>query len=130
MLPSLKLKQLQMNSIAQSKNGTLHCLFSSSTHHCIFRYKRFMEAFDLVSANIGQIYKELTNIRASAASLTLENQEEPYLAGIKYTAIPPNKRFRDMDQLSGGEKTVAALALLFAIHSYHPSPFFVLDEID
>ena len=40
------------------------------------------------------------------------------------------KRFRDMDQLSGGEKTVAALALLFAIHSYHPSPFFVMDEID
>lgn len=64
--------------------------------------------------------------------------------------MPPMKRFRDMDQLSGGEKTVAALALLFAIHrlipfclyhliiliyhfvcySYHPSPFFVLDEVD
>jgi structural maintenance of chromosome 1 len=40
------------------------------------------------------------------------------------------KRFRDMEQLSGGEKTIAALALLFAIHSYHPSPFFVLDEVD
>lgn len=44
--------------------------------------------------------------------------------------MPPSKRFRDMDQLSGGEKTVAALALLFAIHSYQPSPFFVMDEID
>lgn len=44
--------------------------------------------------------------------------------------MPPSKRFRDMDQLSGGERTVAALALLFAIHSHHPSPFFVLDEID
>jgi structural maintenance of chromosome 1 len=40
------------------------------------------------------------------------------------------KRFRDMDLLSGGEKTVAALSLLFAIHSYHPAPFFVLDEVD
>ena len=40
------------------------------------------------------------------------------------------KRFRDMEQLSGGEKTMAALALLFAIHSYQPSPFFVLDEVD
>ena len=37
---------------------------------------------------------------------------------------------RDMDQLSGGEKTVAALALLFAIHAYRPAPFFVLDEVD
>ncbi|KAG7149252.1 Structural maintenance of chromosomes protein 1 like [Verticillium longisporum] len=44
--------------------------------------------------------------------------------------MPPLKRFRDMDLLSGGEKTMAALALLFAIHSYQPSPFFVLDEVD
>lgn len=44
--------------------------------------------------------------------------------------MPPMKRFRDMEQLSGGEKTVAALALLFAIHSYQPAPFFVLDEVD
>ncbi len=64
------------------------------------------------------------------AFLSLENNEEPYMFGIKYTAMPPTKRFRDMEQLSGGEKTVAALALLFAIHSYHPAPFFVLDEVD
>lgn len=44
--------------------------------------------------------------------------------------MPPLKRFRDMEHLSGGEKTIAALALLFAIHSWHPSPFFVLDEVD
>ena len=44
--------------------------------------------------------------------------------------MPPMKRFRDMDQLSGGEKTMAALALLFAIHTYQPAPFFVLDEVD
>lgn len=50
--------------------------------------------------------------------------------GVKYHTMPPMKRFRDMEQLSGGEKTIAALALLFAIHSYQPSPFFVLDEVD
>ena len=50
------------------------------------------------------------------ADLSLENSEEPFLGGIKYFAVPPTKRYRDMDQLSGGEKTVAALALLFAIH--------------
>lgn len=50
--------------------------------------------------------------------------------GINYNAMPPMKRFCDMELLSGGEKTMAALALLFAIHSYHPSPFFVLDEVD
>jgi structural maintenance of chromosome 1 len=62
----------------------------------------------------------------------LDNEEpdEPYLAGLKYHAMPPLKRFRDMEHLSGGEKTMAALALLFAVHSYQPSPFFVLDEVD
>ena len=60
----------------------------------------------------------------------MEDGEEPYLDGIKYHAIPPLKRFRDMEHLSGGEKTMAALALLFAVHSYQPSPFFVLDEVD
>ncbi|CAG8779525.1 4083_t:CDS:10, partial [Gigaspora margarita] len=64
------------------------------------------------------------------AYLSLEDTEEPYLDGVKYHAMPPMKRFRDMEQLSGGEKTMAALALLFAIHSYQPSPFFVLDEVD
>ena len=60
----------------------------------------------------------------------MEDGEEPYLDGIKYHAMPPLKRFRDMEHLSGGEKTMAALALLFAVHSYQPSPFFVLDEVD
>jgi structural maintenance of chromosome 1 len=63
-------------------------------------------------------------------SLDMEDSDEPYLDGIKYHAMPPLKRFRDMEHLSGGEKTMAALALLFAIHSYQPSPFFVLDEVD
>jgi structural maintenance of chromosome 1 len=44
--------------------------------------------------------------------------------------MPPMKRFREMELLSGGEKTMVALALLFAIHSYKPAPFFILDEVD
>ena len=56
--------------------------------------------------------------------------QEPFAAGVKYLAMPPMKRYRAMDQLSGGERSVAALALLFAIHSFHPSPFFILDEVD
>lgn len=62
--------------------------------------------------------------------LDTEDSDEPYLSGLKYHAMPPLKRFRDMEHLSGGEKTMAALALLFAVHSYQPSPFFVLDEVD
>ncbi|KAK7857484.1 structural maintenance of chromosomes protein 1 [Quercus suber] len=80
------------------------------------------------------IYKQLTKSNThplgGTAYLNLENEDDPFLHGIKYTAMPPTKRFRDMEQLSGGEKTVAALALLFSIHSYRPSPFFILDEVD
>ena len=64
------------------------------------------------------------------AFLGLEDSEEPYNYGIKFNAFPPMKRFREMDQLSGGEKTIAAIALLFAIHSFRPAPFFFMDEVD
>ncbi|KAG0167012.1 Structural maintenance of chromosomes protein 1 [Apophysomyces sp. BC1034] len=98
------------------------------------RYKRFYDAFSHISERIDQVYKDLTKSRVyplgGTAYLTLEDSDEPYLEGIKYHAMPPTKRFRDMEKLSGGEKSVAALALLFAIHSYQPSPFFVLDEVD
>lgn len=72
----------------------------------------------------------LTNPPNVHSYLDMEDGDEPYLNGIKYHAMPPLKRFRDMEHLSGGEKTMAALALLFAVHSYQPSPFFVLDEVD
>jgi len=98
------------------------------------RCELFNKAYNHISDRIDQVYKELTKGKASpmggVAYLSLEDSEEPYNAGIKYHAMPPMKRFRDMEQLSGGEKTVAALALLFAIHSYQQAPFFVLDEVD
>ncbi|EPQ50920.1 condensin complex subunit SMC1 [Gloeophyllum trabeum ATCC 11539] len=98
------------------------------------RCELFNKAYNHISECIDQVYKDLTKGKAApmggVAYLSLEDSEEPYLGGVKYHAMPPMKRFRDMEQLSGGEKTVAALALLFAIHSYQPSPFFVLDEVD
>lgn len=93
----------------------------------------FDEAFAHIQKMIVPIYKQLTQSKKAQggqAYLGLMNPEEPYLEGIKYNVMPPHKRFREMDQLSGGEKTVAALALLFAIHSFRQAPFFVLDEVD
>ena len=60
----------------------------------------------------------LSKNQSAQAFLGPENAEEPYLDGINYNCVAPGKRFRPMDNLSGGEKTVAALALLFAIHRY------------
>jgi len=99
------------------------------------RYDLFTKAFTHIQEQISTVYKDLTRTDAyplgGQAYLDIEEDtDQPYLTGIKYHAMPPLKRFRDMEHLSGGEKTMAALALLFAIHSYQPSPFFVLDEVD
>jgi structural maintenance of chromosome 1 len=98
------------------------------------RFDAFMSMFTHVSEQIDPIYKELTKREnaplGGSAFLALEDSQDPYFGGIKFDCMPPNKRFRVMESLSGGEKTVAALALLFALHSFRPSPFFILDEVD
>ncbi|KAI1391306.1 RecF/RecN/SMC protein [Hypoxylon trugodes] len=99
------------------------------------RYELFSKAFTHIQEQISHVYKDLTRsdqypLGGQAYLDIEEDTDKPYLSGIKYHAMPPLKRFRDMEHLSGGEKTIAALALLFAIHSYQPSPFFVLDEVD
>ena len=94
------------------------------------RYDLFMKCFDHVSNTIDEIYKSLAKNQSAQAFLGPENPEEPYLEGINYNCVAPGKRFQPMSNLSGGEKTIAALALLFAIHSYqvwpktHFPPFF------
>lgn len=99
------------------------------------RFELFNKAFSHIQEQISHVYKDLTRsdqypLGGQAYLDIEEDTDKPYLSGIKYHAMPPLKRFRDMEHLSGGEKTMAALALLFAIHSYQPSPFFVLDEVD
>ena len=98
------------------------------------RVTLFQRAFRFIDESLKAIYKDLTKSNkhplGGNAYLSLDDADEPYLGGMKFNAMPPMKRFRDMEQLSGGEKTVAALALLFAIHSFRPAPFFVMDEVD
>uniref|UniRef100_A0A673MSX8 Structural maintenance of chromosomes protein n=1 Tax=Sinocyclocheilus rhinocerous TaxID=307959 RepID=A0A673MSX8_9TELE len=94
------------------------------------RFHLFSQCFEHVSVIIDQIYKKLCRNTSAQAILSAENPNEPYLDGINYNCVAPGKRFMAMDNLSGGEKAIAALALVFAIHSFRPAPFFVLDEVD
>ncbi|XP_068046549.1 structural maintenance of chromosomes protein 1B isoform X2 [Anomalospiza imberbis] len=94
------------------------------------RYDLFSQCFEHASIAIDRIYKKLCRNSSAQAFLSPENPEEPYLEGIGFHCVAPGKRFMPMDSLSGGEKTVAALALVFAVHSFRPAPFFILDEID
>ncbi|KAL7543841.1 hypothetical protein ACHAXR_013280 [Thalassiosira sp. AJA248-18] len=98
------------------------------------RSHKFNSAFKQIDAALKIIYTDMTKSSkhplGGNAYLSLDDSDEPYRGGMKFNAMPPMKRFRDMEQLSGGEKTVAALSLLFAIHSYRPAPFFIMDEVD
>lgn len=93
------------------------------------RYNQFAPCFRHISEQIDRVYKALVG-DSGTAYLSLEDVEEPYLEGVRFHAMPPGKRFMDMDALSGGEKTMAALALLFTLHTFKPAPFFILDEVD
>lgn len=115
---------------SRSKYRDLKAQFETSMER---RNELFNKAFSHISEQIEPIYSNLTKsdeFPAGGRAYLTADEEEPYLAGVNYHAMPPTKRFRDMEHLSGGEKSMAALALLFAIHSYQPSPFFVLDEVD
>lgn len=99
-----------------------------STPFTKFVFKLLSKTFIFLS--YCNILQSLTKNQSAQAMIVPENPEEPFLDGINYNCVAPGKRFQPMQNLSGGEKTVAALALLFAIHSFQPAPFFVLDEID
>ncbi|VDM64649.1 unnamed protein product [Angiostrongylus costaricensis] len=113
--------------IARRKARKIRLVFEKVKNE---RCRRFQELFEPVSQKIDEIYKSLSRSASAQAVLYAEDPEEPYLEGIQYNCVAPGKRFQPMNCLSGGEKIVAALALLFAIHARNPSPFLVLDEID
>jgi len=117
-------RQPEIASTTLDGNGRFCCTPLSSPLTQSFSTELFRKAFDHIAERIDRVYKDLTKGKAApmggVAYLNLEDSEEPYLSGVTFHAMPPMKRFRDMDQLSGGEKTVAALALLFAIHRWAP----------
>jgi chromosome segregation protein len=90
--------------------------------------KRFRETFDAVNERFQQNFPRLFN--GGKASLALTESEDVLDAGVEIMAQPPGKKLQSVTLLSGGEKTMTALALLVSLFQVHPSPFFLLDEVD
>ncbi len=90
--------------------------------------KLFAETFAQVRINFREMFGELFG--GGRADLALFDENDPLNCGIDIVAKPPGKQLQTVSLLSGGERTMTAVALLFAIYMVRPSPFCILDEMD
>ncbi|XP_028162116.1 structural maintenance of chromosomes protein 4 [Ostrinia furnacalis] len=88
----------------------------------------FLCGFNTITAKLKEMYQMIT--LGGDAELELVDSLDPFTEGIIFSVRPPNKSWKNISNLSGGEKTLSSLALVFALHYYKPTPLYVMDEID
>jgi chromosome segregation protein len=115
---------MRMNELEKEKQAILQFMDE------IDRKKRrvFREAFDKINQNLREYFSKLTG--GGDAVLTLENAEDPFQGGIDMIVTFPNKPSIVVGGASGGERSVAAVAFIFALKEFTPASFYVLDEVD
>lgn len=139
-----KLGPVNVNAIEEYKSVTERYDFLNAQHQDLIEAEntligiieeldagmraQFSEKFKEIETEFDKAFKELFG--GGKGTLELMEEEDVLEAGIRIIAKPPGKKLQNMMQLSGGEKTLTAIALLFAIQNLKPSPFCLLDEIE
>jgi chromosome segregation protein len=90
--------------------------------------RQFMRAYNEINTQFSDIFQKLSP--GGIANMILENPSKPFEGGVFINARPRGKKINSIESLSGGEKTLVALAFIFAVEKFQPSPFYVMDEID
>ncbi|CAB4004811.1 structural maintenance of chromosomes 4-like [Paramuricea clavata] len=92
------------------------------------RLNEFMEGFSIITMKLKEMYQMIT--LGGDAELELVDSLDPFTEGVVFSVRPPKKSWKNISNLSGGEKTLSSLALVFALHHFKPTPLYVMDEID
>ncbi len=115
---------MRMNELEKEKQAILQFMDEIESK----KRKVFMEAFDKINLNLQKYFSKLTG--GGDATLKLENADEPFSGGIDMIVVFPNKPSIVVSGASGGERSVAAVAFIFALKEFTPASFYVLDEVD
>ncbi|KYR00167.1 structural maintenance of chromosome protein [Tieghemostelium lacteum] len=92
------------------------------------RLDEFMAGFSIITQKLKEMYQMIT--MGGDAELELVDTMDPFSEGIVFSVRPPKKSWKNINNLSGGEKTLSSLSLVFALHHYKPTALYVMDEID
>merc|ERR1712141_596728 len=92
------------------------------------RLNSFMDGFGIITAKLKEMYQMIT--LGGDAELELVDSLDAFSEGIVFSVRPPKKSWKNISNLSGGEKTLSSMALVFALHHFKPTPLYVMDEID
>ncbi|EDO08586.1 RecF/RecN/SMC (structural maintenance of chromosome) N terminal domain family protein [Babesia bovis T2Bo] len=117
-------KQQELKDVQERRDETKRTL----DQLCFKRKSEFMHNFAIIAAKLKEMYQAIT--LGGDAELELVDSTDPFTEGILFSVRPAKKSWKQIQNLSGGEKTLSSLALVFALHHYKPNPVYFMDEID
>jgi chromosome segregation protein len=123
-MSEFKILQEKKESLAKEKEDVLLLINEIDSK----KSELFMVTYEVINKNFKRIFSSLTT--KGDAAIYLENPKDIFEAGLSIKVRLKGKRFLDIRSLSGGEKTLTALAFLFAVQEHEPASFYVLDEVD